>query len=97
MFHRSHYPGSESIFQGLLSKGEKAEIHQGGMTEARKILLTVIEKISKVVLEVRHMSQNGKEEKGPPPHIGVVSFEKRKYPRFNIDLPVEYYRIDSPV
>jgi c-di-GMP-binding flagellar brake protein YcgR len=29
------------------------------------------------------------------PHYGTVNFEKRKYPRFNIDLPVEYYQVDS--
>jgi len=29
------------------------------------------------------------------PHYGTVNFERRKHPRFNIDLPVEYYRIDS--
>lgn len=26
---------------------------------------------------------------------GTVNFEKRKHPRLNIDLPVEYYQIDS--
>ena len=26
---------------------------------------------------------------------GTVNFEKRKHPRFNIDLPVEYCQIDS--
>ena len=31
------------------------------------------------------------------PRIGIVSFERRKYPRFNIDLPIEYYRTDSPI
>ena len=29
------------------------------------------------------------------PHYGIVNFEKRKYPRFNIDLPVEYHQVDS--
>ncbi len=29
------------------------------------------------------------------PRYGTVNFEKRKHPRFNIDLPVEYYQIDS--
>jgi len=38
-----------------------------------------------------------KEEKESKPRIGVVSFERRKYPRFNIDLPIEYCRIDSPI
>jgi len=31
------------------------------------------------------------------PRYGTVNFERRKYRRFNIDLPVEYYRIDSAV
>lgn len=32
------------------------------------------------------------EEKKAGPRYGTVNFEKRKYPRFNIDLPVEYAR-----
>ena len=36
-------------------------------------------------------------EKETKPQTGVVSFERRKYPRFNVDLPIEYYRIDSSV
>jgi len=43
------------------------------------------------------VSEMEKEEKESKPRIGVVSFERRKYPRFNIDLPIEYYRIDSPI
>ncbi len=27
-------------------------------------------------------------------HYGLVNFEKRKHPRFNVDLPVEYRRAD---
>lgn len=26
---------------------------------------------------------------------GLVNFERRKYPRFSIDLPIEYYRLPS--
>jgi c-di-GMP-binding flagellar brake protein YcgR len=33
-----------------------------------------------------------KEEKETKPRYGTVNFEKRNYPRFNIDLPVEYSR-----
>jgi c-di-GMP-binding flagellar brake protein YcgR len=33
-----------------------------------------------------------KEEKTPTRRYGIVNFEKRKYPRFNVDLPVEYAR-----
>ncbi len=32
-----------------------------------------------------------------PPRYGIVNFERRKYPRFSVDLPVEYYKIGSPV
>ena len=31
-----------------------------------------------------------KEENRPRSHYGVVNFEKRKHPRFNVDLPIEY-------
>jgi c-di-GMP-binding flagellar brake protein YcgR len=36
-------------------------------------------------------------EKETKPRTGVVNFERRKYPRFSVDLPVEYSRIDSPI
>jgi len=29
------------------------------------------------------------------PRYGTVNFERRRHRRFNIDLPIEYYRIDS--
>ncbi len=32
-------------------------------------------------------------EKRHKPHVGIVHFEKRKYPRFAIDLPVEYHAV----
>jgi len=38
-----------------------------------------------------------KEEKEPKPRYGTVNFERRKYPRFSVDLPIEYYRIDSSI
>jgi len=31
------------------------------------------------------------------PRYGTVNFERRRHRRFNIDLPVEYYRVDSTV
>lgn len=37
------------------------------------------------------------EEKETKPRTGIVSFERRRYPRFNVDLPIEYYRIDSSI
>ncbi len=38
------------------------------------------------------MKKEGKESKL---RYGTVNFEKRKYPRFSIDLPVEYSRTDQ--
>ncbi len=37
------------------------------------------------------MKKGGGETK---PRYGIVNFEKRKHPRFNLDLPVEYGRTD---
>ena len=34
------------------------------------------------------------EEKKIKPRYGTVNFEKRKHPRFTVDLPVEYSRSD---
>ena len=31
------------------------------------------------------------------PHYGIANIERRKYRRFPIRLPVEYYRADSPI
>ena len=33
----------------------------------------------------------------PQARYGTVNFEKRKHPRFSVDLPVEYYKIGSPI
>jgi hypothetical protein len=35
------------------------------------------------------------EEKQTKPRYGTVNFEKRRHPRFNVDLPIEYFRTDS--
>jgi hypothetical protein len=37
-----------------------------------------------------------KEEKTKP-RYGTVNLEKRKHPRFSVDLPIEYSQIDSPI
>jgi c-di-GMP-binding flagellar brake protein YcgR len=34
------------------------------------------------------------DEKGTKSRYGTVNFEKRKHPRFSVDLPVEYSRAD---
>jgi c-di-GMP-binding flagellar brake protein YcgR len=39
----------------------------------------------------------GAEERNVKPRYGTVNFEKRKHPRFSVDLPVEYSRVDLSV
>lgn len=46
------------------------------------------------------MGQNGKKDSQSLPaqekaSYGLVNFERRRYPRFSIDLPIEYYRLTS--
>ena len=36
-------------------------------------------------------------EKEAKIHYGVLNVEKRKYPRFSVDLPIEYYRAESSI
>jgi len=35
------------------------------------------------------------EESAISPRVGIVNFEKRGHPRFKVDLPIEYYQINS--
>lgn len=35
------------------------------------------------------------EGKDPKPRIGIVNIERRRYPHFSIDLPIEYHLIHS--
>jgi len=37
------------------------------------------------------------EEKVGKPRTGIVHFERRKYPRFSVDLPVEYSQMNSSI
>ena len=34
------------------------------------------------------------QEKTAKPRYGIVNFERRKHPRFNVDLPIEYSKSD---
>jgi len=36
------------------------------------------------------------EEGAIRPRVGIVNFEKRGHPRFRVDLPIEYFRTNSP-
>ena len=37
-----------------------------------------------------------KEKKEAKRHIGILDLERRKYPRFKINLPLDYYRVETP-
>jgi c-di-GMP-binding flagellar brake protein YcgR len=37
-----------------------------------------------------------KEKKDAKRRIGILDLERRKYPRFKINLPLDYYRVDTP-
>jgi hypothetical protein len=37
----------------------------------------------------------GKEERETTPRFGAVNFERRKHPRFSVDLPVEYWKVSD--
>jgi c-di-GMP-binding flagellar brake protein YcgR len=37
------------------------------------------------------------EESQTRPRVGIVNFEKRGYPRFKVDLPIEYSQVNSPI
>jgi c-di-GMP-binding flagellar brake protein YcgR len=36
------------------------------------------------------------EEGTPRLRIGITNFERRRHPRFSVDLPLEYYRTEAP-
>src|SRR5512137_1929092 len=38
-----------------------------------------------------------KDKKEPKRRIGILDLERRKYPRFKINLPLDYYRVDAPI
>jgi len=38
-----------------------------------------------------------KEKKEERRRIGILDLERRKYPRFKVNLPVDYYRVDTPI
>jgi c-di-GMP-binding flagellar brake protein YcgR len=35
------------------------------------------------------------EEAAIRPRVGIVNFEKRGHPRFKVDLPIEYFKVNS--
>jgi hypothetical protein len=43
------------------------------------------------------MDKKETEDKETKLRFGVVNFERRKHPRFSLDLPIEYYPVESSV
>ena len=37
-----------------------------------------------------------KDKTEPKRRIGILDLERRKYPRFKINLPLDYYRVNTP-
>lgn len=68
--------------------------------EGKMVLLEEQNGKSQVLTELSNLKlfydKEEKEEKTKP-RYGTVNLEKRKHPRFSVDLPIEYYRIDSSV
>lgn len=46
--------------------------------------------------EVEVEMENEKEEKKGKARYGIANFERRRHPRFSVDLPIEYYQVNSP-
>jgi c-di-GMP-binding flagellar brake protein YcgR len=44
--------------------------------------------------ENKHKKMN-EEERALEPSFEVTNFERRRYPRFSVDLPIEYWQIDK--
>ena len=53
------------------------------------------EKVGQSVVSNIHERLRKIEQDESKPRIGIINFERRKHPRFNVDLPVEYYRTES--
>jgi c-di-GMP-binding flagellar brake protein YcgR len=82
-------------FKGLIT-GETYVVKK---IESKMVLLEEQNGKSQILTELSNLKLfYGKEEKEEKtkPRYGTVNFERRGHPRFNVDLPIEYYRIDSP-
>jgi c-di-GMP-binding flagellar brake protein YcgR len=53
------------------------------------------EKVGRSVLSNIREGLRKIEQDESKPRIGIINFERRKHPRFNVDLPVEYHRVQS--
>ncbi len=60
----------------------------------KMVVLERDDKKSQVLTELSNLKlfykREEKEEEETKPRYGIVNFEKRRYPRFSVDLPMEY-------
>ena len=60
----------------------------------KMVVLEREDKKSRVLTELSNLKlfykREEKEEEESKPRYGIVNFEKRRYPRFSVDLPMEY-------
>jgi len=57
-------------------------------------LLVVLEHVFQLLKRIRLIET---EEKKTRPHSGIVDFQRRRYPRFDVDLPLEYNEVNSSI
>jgi hypothetical protein len=57
-------------------------------------LFVVLEHVFKLLKRIRLIET---EKKKTRPHSGIVDYQRRRYPRFDVDLPLEYNEINSSV
>jgi hypothetical protein len=76
--------GSEYIVKKIANKMAVLESKNG-----KSQILTVIENLG-----IKTFYQKEEEAK---PRYGIANLERRRYRRFPVRLPIEYYRADSPI
>jgi c-di-GMP-binding flagellar brake protein YcgR len=63
------------------------------------VLLPILVNPIDILIQNRYFftkaNQMETEEQKKQPRYGTVNFERRKHPRFSVDLPVEYYKLGS--
>ena len=57
-------------------------------------LLVVVEHVFQLLKRIRLIEAGEKKNR---PHPGVVDFQRRRYPRFDVDLPLEYNEVNSSI
>jgi hypothetical protein len=54
-------------------------------------------KVDGMWVRIMNDGTEDREDRTSRPRIGITNFERRRHPRFTVDLPLEYYRTEPPV